>query len=584
MHLNRWSLAVFAAALLIFHALGVWLVADYYSDHIAHYDSVGTYIQAFQVVTIEQSEGYSAALQAAFAQPPLSITQSAFEGILSPILDLTPESIQLYNTLTLGVGMFGVMVFFCAARMPLAGVGLALALIFVPDLLYWWDLGVFDFRRDAGMYGLLTGALFLGAAYFTTPLPTLRARAIWGVAFGVVAGLTMISRDSAPIYLAGVVLAPLGLLWLYVLVARKAGPQLDRSAWALLGFAPFGLVFFMRLDAVLERVTNPMIMYGVDSAGEISLTNNLSRLSDALAGQFAYPFNTQPQLGLWVVLATCAALAALAIVAALRARASAPTETPPENGVRLVFIVAAGVWIPIFVHLFLSVIVRWGDNLGPIAGIAPYMPAMIGVTALFAGVMLVSHSAFTTRTGQVVALTLTAFVVAAMPMRALSRQPDYGPHSFGFHQSMASLTGADGNAARVAEMAQATESLRVPALQFIALQRGTPAPQRLTFTSEKFGLLDFAAANPPEEADRAAVLASMDRAIRCDADYILLDGNPAVYAQSNNPLLLFTHGRPLVEALLRDLEAQPSERIPQTETTFALLLDNRARAACPSQQ
>ena len=585
--------AVLAIVLFGFHVIGTALVRYYYGYNIAHYDSVGGLVQSIQTLEVYHDQGYIAGLIAAWEKAPLSITQNLFAAVFAPYIDPDPQGMQLYNTLAFGVAALGMLVLLRRFGAGIPAILLGMAGILLGDALYWWDLGAFDFRRDFGLYGLTCGMLLLGAAYLAGPLSTKREVGL-GLLFGVVTGLTLICRDSAPVLMMGVAIVPLGVLWAFSGFRDGWMPQFRKAAWPLIGFAPFAVIFFLKLGQLLDRVSNPLVMYGIDANGSNTLISNARRIPDAVLGLFSYPFNKAPWLSTILVFMTFAGLGYVCFRAwrATKSRADGAKEAAlPGTGAAdaaaeaqarkraLWFLLGTAVWIPVFLHLFFAVYLKWAADQPPIVAMAPYMLTLAGLSAAIAAALVFGAPQFSTRTGKGIALALFAVIVLAIPARALTRMIQYPPGTYESHLDLARLSNLSGGPAIVAGLTDRSELMRTPAIQLFALQRGLPMLQQLKVHTHEGQTVDFQIGIPDDPTLRASILDAMDKALRCEADYIVASLDPAFYARSGERLLIYAHGAEMVGGIIADLSGAVVRTLDPEKTT--VLLDNRRRDTCP---
>ena len=589
--------AIVACFVTVFHIVGTALVRYYYGYHIAHYDSVGGLIQGVQTLQAYHENGYMAGLASGWEKAPLSITQNMFAALLAPYLDPDPQGLQLYNTLAFAAAATSMMVLLRRFGVGIPAIMLGMAALLLGDALYWWDLGVFDFRRDFAMYCLISSMLMLGGAYLAGP-QKLSGEIRLGLAFGVVTGLTLICRDSAPLLMMGVAIVPLAAFWVYGGFSDGWMPQLRKAIWPLVGFVPFAIVFFLKLSQLLDRVANPLVMFGIDADGPNTLISNARRIPDTLLGLFEYPFNRAPWISSALVLLMIAGLGYLCFRAWRAASANAAAaETPaPEASeaagdeaaaararTRIVlFLLGTAVWVPVFLHIFFSGILKWAADLPPIVAMAPYLLTLAGVSALVAAGIIFSSRQFSTRTGKAIAFALVAAIAVAAPARALSRLIGYPPGTYEAHVDLARLSSNSGGPAVVATLTDRSELMRTPAIQLMALQRGLPMLQQLRVQTHEGESIDFQIGIPGDPTLRASILDAMDKALRCNADYIVASREPGFYAREGDRLLIYAHGAEMIGGIVADLSDHVVRALDAENTT--VLIDNRQRTTCPAAQ
>ena len=593
--------AIVACFVTVFHIVGTALVRYYYGYHIAHYDSVGGLIQGVQTLQAYHDHGYLAGLASGWEKAPLSITQNMFAALLAPYLDPDPQGLQLYNTLAFAVAATSMMVLLRRFGAGIPAIMLGMAALLLGDALYWWDLGVFDFRRDFAMYCLISSMLMLGGAYLAGP-QKLSGEIRLGLAFGVITGLTLICRDSAPLLMMGVAIVPLAVFWAYGGLRDGWMPQLRKAIWPLVGFVPFAIVFFLKLSQLLDRVANPLVMFGIDADGPNTLISNARRIPDALLGLFAYPFNNTPWISSALVLLMIAGLGYLCFRSWRGSRAAAPADAPaletaaPETPVAtddeaaaarartriLWFLLGAAIWVPTFLHIFFAGILKWAADQPPIVAMAPYLLTLAGVSLAIAAGIIFSSRQFSTRTGKAIAFALVAAIALAAPARALSRLIGYPPGTYEAHVDLARLSSNTGGPAVVATLTDRSELMRTPAIQLMALQRGLPMLQQLRVQTHEGESLDFQIGIPDDLTLRASILDAMDKALRCNADYIVASREPGFYAREGDRLLIYAHGAEMIGEIVADLSDHVVRALDAENTT--VLMDNRQRTTCPAAQ
>jgi hypothetical protein len=564
------------------YAVGYVLLTDYYAAAIPHYDSVGGYIRAFEILNLAENSGYRPAVEYA-ARFHQSITQSFFAALFSPVLVKTPASFHLYNTLTTAVALAALFAFGRGAGMGGFGAACLALVFFLPDGLYWWSLGLFDYRRDPGFLGLLTGGYFLILAYLTGAWPA-RKRLWMGIASGAVMGLALISRDTGPPFVFGVAVLPALAIWLTLRKSLPLREWLSLPAGPLSGFLPFAAIYLWASAAMLSRIGDPLTMYGVGGDrmgsffGNILSTLRLVTGYPAIRGSLVEP--SPADLGLPYFTLTGILLAALAIIIAILWRAG-QIETAargPVNRAARVAALLGGIWIIAFVHLFLSLAVNWRAGQSFVVTVAPYYPSLIGVYSIAAGLALTARVKARAPLRAGLFIALGAVVLASMYGRADSRRPHYPDWIRPMHETVASLRSAGGGQAAIAELWH--DDLKLPAVAFYAAQRRTLAPRRVFYQLDG-KTYDFHIGTPKGEAARQALARAMERAARCQADYIVVSPTLAGYRQKGNPVFLYRYGGGFVEAILEDLKGRRVHIFGQDRTYPVAILDNRDRLACP---
>lgn len=580
----RIFLIALLAVLVGFYALGQFLLTNYYASSIPHYDSVGGYTIGFETLNISRSQGYWAGILHAL-QYRLSIAQSFFAAIFSPILSKTPASFHLYNTICVAVALLGMFAFGRGARMTAFGAACLALVFFLPDGLYWWSLGLFDYRRDPGFLGLLTGSYFLILTYLTGDWTRMKRRWL-GFASGMAMGLALLSRDSAPPYLLGVVAIPAFVIWL---TAKKSLPLQDWlrvPVGPLCAFTPFALAYGLASPAMMRRMGDQLTMFGIGGSRWDSFLGNMSSTAKLIVGYPAFSQSlTKPPpvaTGLpYYVMTVVIVLVLLIAVGALWRTGKIQAPTKDTAGLGLTSAaktsILAGFWIILFVHLFLSFIVSWRPNQPLIVTIAPYYSSLIGVYSIIAGLSLMAkfRGGWEWRGG--LFLTFCMFVFLSMYLRAETRKPLYPEWSLPMHRAIASLRNRTGRPPTIAELWH--DDVRVPAVIYLAVQKGVAPPKRAFFRFDGH-TYDFYIAAPQGEKDRARLRRSMDHAARCEADFIIATTNLSAYARKSSLIFLYGSGRKFIAKILSDLNSRIIHVFAK-ETRYPIaILDNRDRIAC----
>src|SRR5262249_47535135 len=91
---------------------------------------------------------------------------------------------------------------------------------------------------------------------------------------------------------------------------------------------------------------------------------------------------------------------------------------------------------------------------------------------------------------------------------------------------------------------------------------------------------DSVLAAPSDPAASAELLARLDEAVRCQADFIIVTTDLDQYSNAASPLLLFRSGRPMGERLLARVSDRSMAPMEVAHNSPIALLDNRGRPAC----
>ena len=575
-HRTAVELAFLVAFVGAFHALSVDLVRNFYAINIPHYDSVGSLSVGYRILNAYADGGFSGAIaaisedRASFA---LSMTQAGFAVLFAPVLERSPQSFQLYNTMAVALALAALYAF---ARGQRFGFGTAVAfsfIFFLPDGLWWWDFGLLDYRRDPAMFAFLTAAFFfLLAGYLGDVSP--RTRGFLFVLCGLASGMTLLSRDSAPLFVIGTVLVPAAVLFALDMRRHGARSAIGAVLPAVLAGLPFAVVLAANAGIVMARLADPLIGFGGGGNRRFALKANAPLVLELTRGTWRQISYHSPGSSVTVFGWLAAGLAGLAWLRVFRHAEPSAQGTGRVSHVTVVLL-ASGVWCIVWVHLFLSLYVGWRPELPFTALAPPYLPALIGVYAIGAAFMGRFEMAGGLLARTALVLALAAGVLASMQLRIAARTYDTPKVMVDGNLDVGQLTRPDGKRVQIAELW--FDTLKVPMIDNYALQRGQRGPARLRF-GERW-LYDTAIASPRDPAARDALLAALERAIRCDADYVIATTDLSQYARSGEALMIFEHGRPLAERLLADLKVVRGPYVV-SGTPDVVVLDNTARATC----
>lgn len=570
--------------ILVFYGYGRWVIADYYDAAIPHYDSVGAYLRYFIVLDAVHQHGLVPAIPYAFADA-LSPLQSIFTLAFSPFLSKSMSSFHLYNTLCFIPAVFGMYAAARAYRCTAGTSVLFACLLLVPGGMYYWDLGVFDLRRDPGTYFLLVGALFFAIAYFAGEAPTPRRRLAYGICTGVTAGLCLLSRDSAFGFLFGVVVLPAIGMWLANFRRKTVRDNLFDLIPVIVSFIPFVFIWGLFVDSILGRILNPYLYYGAGNDGPTTLVDNVA-VTLFLITDLGHSFFWMSSKWETVkIMAGFAALVAGIYFLSRNTPAAKPEPQPRQLSAtsRTVTLVSITVFIVLYVHFFLAFVVGWlSVNSRSILEVAaPYYPSMAAflVAGLLGLTFLPRSQRMRVQIGS--ALLALTLVVVGMHTRSQTRKPNYPDWFVSAHEQVGQMLANSGTPYVVAEMAS---DFRMPAVQLYAVQSGAKPPQRLFYQFDGRGH-DFFVAGPADPAMNAGFEAAMEEAVLCRADFILTFADMSRYQIEGAAIYLESSGTEVVNRITGKLEEAPKTFYGETpENPLFRVIDNRARSACETAQ
>lgn len=572
------SLAVLGFFLILFYASGHALISAHYQSHPAHYDSVGAYYVGFLILDSVSTNGFMDALSSIAPQHiALSPLQTYFAWLLSPILSKSEASFHLYNTLWLGWAFGAIVLFGHRIGMRPQFAALLCLFILLPDALYWWQLGVFDYRRDPACLFLLTGSFFLMLGYFTGP-GSGKYRQACGILLGLSTGLTLLSRDTAFGFVFGVIVIPSAFFLIRTLLSDGWRTALQDLVWPLMGGILPAAIWVGSLPKMLDRIMDPFMFNGAGINPFLSFIANLPQPLMVWAFPFATENNTP-----WVLTLLLAILGAGIFFLWRRGDVMRRELAIPNSDIYQ--IIAVSVWAGVYVHLFLSFIVKWNiaANMGPLVSMAPYYYSMVAGYGIIAAGLLFLHirgTEFFVNAGLVVCAVL---ILGAGILRAEGREWPFLPWKMEAYNYTAELPGRDGKPAMIAELWREPVML---AVNVAARKKHLPEVNRMFFEYNGVTMDTFVGA-PKEEEE--AVKAAMKEAVFCTADFIIMTTDIAHY-QKPSQILLFRDGRGMIEDIMKKLKKVPRRLFAPQGTEFVpngnednapiLIVDNRERLGC----
>jgi len=355
------ALALALGFTLISGVVITWQVRNYYVGHLPHFDSIGSYFNAYAVMNAVSRGGFLAGLAEATAIS-LGWLQPLYALALSWLPARSPEWLVSLNFLVMALAQ-GAIALWCRDH----GYGwrqatVLMLLPYVPGAFYAWDGGLQDWRRDIQLNVLLIAVLFVSLAYVQRP--SLRR----GLAFGALLGLSQWSRDNAVSMLL-VVVAPAAA----IAIAQAVRARRWRLPFTL-ALAP-AVVFLVMVVPYLMltiRATIARYIYLVWGPGEdrwASLRQFWSSPVDVLLGGTG-AYNGQAATGRATLIALGIVAGVLVLAALLRVVRFSPTALLARRSLTLT-----------------------GSGLFVIAGVIVYNTLGLGYGAQYHGMPFVSVAA-----------------------------------------------------------------------------------------------------------------------------------------------------------------------------------------------
>ena len=558
--LDAGAATVFLMVLAV-HLLLRSSVRKYYASHLPHYDSIGSYTFAYDVLNTYAAQGWWAGVKHASGFG-LSLTQPMFAAVFAPFLSSTPQSLLLYNSLCLGLLCWALYVL-CRAlgAGPFKGVAAA-ALPLVPDAFYWWNGGLQDWQRDPSYFCLLASSFFL---FFRHLLIRTTAS---GMILGLAIALTILSRDSAPGYVL-MIIGPLFIVWFIALVWQKRLRQniAALAVPALIATAGAGVYALFMLQHTLARFGNVYTFYSWHSGFLITLRAQWMAPYEVLIG-------TSTGLGAAarVNLAVIGGLALAAVILALLRLWRIERQTLVRPAVRMLLL--GGLWAFLFTMINLIGIVGIGSL--PFAQVKPMCyPAVILFLAAGVALIVSLHS----RKGRGFAAAATALfagtLVLSAPVRIAAKTFDHDPAHRAALPTLIKLAGEKPGAVFAFFW---HDGITADTLRYYLAQRNQGKPLQLGFSSRDGHAVDLAM-GIPSGSNVANMQHDLLHATLCRADFVVVTTQLERYARDDELMFIFRHGRPVVEGIMKELHDQPVFDYRWYDVPLRLY-DNRARSRC----
>lgn len=526
---------------VVFHLMAYFTVKSFYSTHLPHYDSMGTYTMMFQIINTYHLEGFRSALNIALSYH-LSWLQSFFALMGAPFLNTTPESVQIYNSLAVFLFMLSVYLAAKSAGASELKSYLLSLMVFLPDVFYDWQGGLLDLQRDPSF------VLLLGATYFTFFAITMEPSFKKGILLGFFAGLTILSRGNA-LFLLVAIMAPivgLGIIWkIYSKDFKIILKGLLPAASSFLLVA--GTNLYYALLPNISRYQNPFVAYSIGDDAMLSVASHWSKPIQIMFGRIG-EFGGHTYGTLFVVIGGFFFLAI--ILAFLRYKGLVKYDLAYLFTLKNIAMIVAGIWtIAITIFLMCFIIKLKPLDFGQSK--FPFYPSLLGFFMIFFVLGYSVHlNSEKTKRSRIYALAgllcLSIFVLGAVRLRY--HTPEATPKYVEFAKEMAEFFTSQDKPKVIAFMWH--DTISIDTLKFYLAEKGSKQPVKFLYTAPDGNQkLDFAVVAPPG-IDIPALLLTMKKEIEDGADYIVLATKPRAYA-INHHMLIFKYGQTVVDSLMR---------------------------------
>jgi hypothetical protein len=558
---NR-GLLLLIATLLLFHIISYFYIREFYSQHLPHYDSIGSYTFMFEVINTYENGGFTVALEKA-SLFHLSWLQAFFALIAAPFLNKSPESMQLYNSICLFIFALSL---FLAARA--AGAGdlksyLISLIVFLPDVFYDWRGGLMDMQRDPSFVSLL------GATYFLFFAQAWKPSMKKATLLGVIAGLTVWSRGNAVFTLIAT-MAPICGTWALWRVLQK-------DSWAMirnfsLSFIAFCLTagpnLYHTCRATIARYRNPYVAYGLGDDSWSSLVAHWAKPFEIMFGREGTSGGgTSGTLyfTMGIIILVVLTLVFLGKLQYLRLN-----RLLLFNQRSLVLIVS-GLWI-ITVTIILVCIVAKLKPLGFTSAKWPFYPSLLGFLSGFfvLGVATSRKSERILPSKEIYTLSVLLIVgILVLGIARIDKKTPYAtPEYVDLANELATFFSSSYEPKVIAFIWH--DLISIDTLKFYLSQKGSQPPQKFYFTAPDGSMLDFAV-TVPVGVDITELLITMKEQIEEKSDFLVITAEPGAYSRANDHRFVFRHGQYVIDSFLNNYRFKPVLEYNLMNMTFVVL-------------
>lgn len=577
-------LSIFAVAAL-FHALAYYYVAVFYRNNLPHYDSIGSYTVMFEIINSFHAEGFAAAFSKSLTFW-LSWLQSLFALFGAFFLSTTPEGLQLLNSIALLAFMLGVYAAAKSYDLSETKAFLLALMVFLPDVFYDWWGGVIDMRRD------FTFVSFLGATFFMFFALVRKPGRAKSVMLGLLAGLTVYSRDASIFFLA-IVMGPIVLAWLVCDWRRSLLQKLQRLlpafAAAMVMVLPW---LYANIGLALARRLDPFVMYGTGDRWESFMSHwakplalmfgRLGRHPSGIDGwspltQLGQMLGAKQAAGFLGAVGGAHATLPLTILGLLIGgailwklrRIGYIQFHNPHSSHGAGWMVAGGAWALVSTYIVICYVVAL-KPLDYSSSQIPFFPSLLFFfSLLFALGIAVSSNYALPRKMTVTAVALVTFLVFLLAiLRMEVKAPEPSSRYVGTAHRLAEIFDEDGKNISVAYLWH--DTISYDTLRFYSAASGASSRVKKFLFSLDGTWLDFAVAVPAGVSPEKMLHAAREQ-IEQEADYVVLCKSEGAYDRKENLMFLFKYGQPMVDALIRSEKFKQVFEFEMYKQTFVVL-------------
>lgn len=387
--------AVLGGTLLLYAAM-VAVVERHYATHLPHYDSIGSYVQMWQLADRVHDPAWGIGGILSNGLGPTSWLIPLWGILTAWVPYRSPAVLVSLNVACLLVAQASIVTWGRTHSLSGRRIVVLAFLPLIPGMMSGWDGGIQDLRRDPQLVLLLTALLFLSLAYVEGP------NVLRGLCLGAIVGLCQWSRDNAApmILLVGLPAA------IAAVRCRGIRGLFVAAAWPLLTAVPMlGVYYWVAGEQIAWRYLNTVWGVGYDRWG--SLLAWWAAPWHVLLGDAVPYARTSPEGG-QVTLALLVGLAATLLVGV------ATRNVVRRHGLSSsLTLLLSGAWVILAVTLYTTL----GIGYGPQFNAVPFLPISVGWTAILAGLLGLVRWRGSDRTGALVAGTIALGILAATILR-----------------------------------------------------------------------------------------------------------------------------------------------------------------------
>lgn len=540
-YINHFGKILLTLYFSVFHCYSYLTVKKFYENHLPHYDSIGSLTGMFYIINTFKQDGIFEAFNLSRSSF-LSWGQSFFAFLAAPFLDTTPESMQLYNSLCIVI--FSISVFIAAKTSGANEIKAFLVslIVFLPDTFYSWQGGLLDLRRDPAFLSLLGATFFMFFAYIWGPE--------WkkGIFLGIVAGLTGYSRGNALYFIISIMAFPLFIWAITILKNKDYNKFIHMIKWSIIPFLILSVPnIFYTFIPNFKRHSNPYVSYGFVSDPWESLSTYWNMPLKLMFGTIqGYEGDGTFFITSFFILGLLFFIFILMYFRFLKINLNFL-----KSYLYIGFLLSA-LWTILSTMFLLCIILKWMPMSFHNAK-CPFFPSLIGLVSFFF-VLFMSIEVGLRKIkiffvyAIVCILCVTIFSFSAYKIDLKSPPVEPKRHVEIAHELSAMIKNL--NVKQVAFIW--FELINIDTLNYYLATKGSKKKiSKFLYKSPDGYMLDFATGVPPN-TDIKLHQTAIKEQIEKRADFVIVNINPASYANKTHHFFIFRYGQEIIESILKN--------------------------------